>query len=475
MSLSASPLITTAALSRSAAAFIFSLLAASTLGPESFGYFSVVWAFAAALLGFFAGVGTALVSKLVELRQHSHGEAHRLVNGMGTVLLATALLAFGTGFTAWQHGPPSHVPKELYVGVGAMVGLQLVAAFGCAALEGFGQLRKAVLLPLIGVTINVLGLLAVKALGYVLDLSTFLFICTTGLGSESAVTIWMALRTGALRPSVGRSWSGVRGLFAGGAALQASGLVGFLLDPLSKASLLGWLGPVAVTLFDLSMKIGWGLHSIFTAYTRLFLQIAPDDHAARIASIETSAKHVWGSSLLCSALILIWGTPLLTSLTGASHSLSSLVLLLALLAVLAMIWAAPAFFSLIGLRAYGFVLKNQLLLASGNLIGALALVPLVGISGVLWGLVTASLINAVLLWREFRSRVAVFQGFWALLRHRVWRITLCALMLMLAWLLHQLLQPSMTVLLVSSVPALLLLACEPPSSYLARRFVNGRL
>lgn len=475
MSLSSSPLITAAALSRSATAFAFSLIAVSALGAGSFGYFSVVWAFAAATLGFMGGFNTALIAKLVEMRGSTRSDALRLTNGVGVLFSAAALLVALGGLAIWRGGVHVRLPVEIYAGTGLMLGFQLVSSFGCAALEGFGRLRAAVLLPLIGVTINMLILLLLRALGHPLELPRFLAVCATGLAVETLVTLCVAWRMGVLRPQMGASWSGVHRLLASGTVLQASGLVGFLLDPLSKAALLSWLGPAAVALFDLAMKIGWGLHSAFTAYTRLFLQIAPGDHAARIESFAASAKHVWTTSLLCASLILIWCSPLLANVTGAKPALAASVLLLALLAVLTMVWAAPPYVSLIGLGAYGFVLRNQLLLAAGNAIGAFGLVPLLGITGILWGLLAAALANAVLLWREIRRRVVAFEGFAALCAHRVGRMSLCAALLLCAWAIHQFDYQPLPVLIAASVPVLVLLALEPWTRYVVRRLAGSHV
>jgi peptidoglycan biosynthesis protein MviN/MurJ (putative lipid II flippase) len=139
-----------------------------------------------------------------------------------------------------------------------------------------------------------------------------------------------------------------------------------------------------------------------------------------------------------------------------------------------MVWAAPAYVSLIGLGAHGFVLRNQLLLAAGNATGAFVLVPLLGATGVLWGLIAAALLNAVLLWRQIRVRIDGFRGFVWLCSRRAARLTLALALMAACWAVHQFgAQPPWALLLVSA-PVLALLSREPPVRYVADRLRGER-
>jgi len=470
MSLKSSPLITLAALTRAASGFVFALLAVRTLGASTYGYFSVSWSLAGATLFFFGGVNTALVARVVAVRDRPGDEALQLCGAVGSLTLGSALILVlvGVGASVWGSGK-APLPV-LYLGVAILLGLQLVTLWCCAALEGHGCLRPAILFPIVGVSTNCVLLAIVWASGWHFDLPIFLLLCAIGYGLEAGFALLTARRHRVLSIDLRSARSELRNLFASGSALQMSSLVGFFLDPFNKSVLLAWLGPGAVALFDLTMKMAWGLQSAFTAYARLFLQIAPGDHAGRIASFSKAAEYVWAPAILAAALVVLWATPLLTSMVGAQPAVAATVLLLALGAILTMVLAAPAYVSLIGIGELGFILRNQLILAAGSSIGALVLVPQLGITGAIWGLLVASAFNTALTWQRVRRHVAGFAGLHALCRGRINRLALAAGSLMAAWALHQTSTTinSWALLGIGSFLPLLLLAREPSTSYVLR-------
>ena len=144
MPLKSSPLITLAALTRAASGFVFALLAVRALGASSYGYFSVVWSLAGAMLFFFGGVNTALVARVVAVRDRPGDEALQLCGAVGSLTLGSALILVlvGAGASVWGSGKA--LPPVLYLGVAILLGLQLVTLWCCAALEGHGRLRPAI-------------------------------------------------------------------------------------------------------------------------------------------------------------------------------------------------------------------------------------------------------------------------------------------------------------------------------------------
>ena len=102
MSLRASPLITTAALARSAIAFGFALVSVSALGAETFGHYSAIWAFAVATIACLSIFNTALIARLVELRDAARGEAQGLAKGVGAFIAGAALLLLLGSLLVWR-------------------------------------------------------------------------------------------------------------------------------------------------------------------------------------------------------------------------------------------------------------------------------------------------------------------------------------------------------------------------------------
>ena len=403
------------------------------------------------------------------MRDRPGDEALQLCGAVGSLTLGSVLIlvVVGAGATVWGSGK---LPSVLYLGVAVLSGLQLISLWCCAALEGHGRLRPAVLFPIFGVSVNCALLTIAWANGWHFNLPIFLLVCAFGFGLEAGFAILVAYRYRVLSLDLRSPFSELRNLFASGSALQISTLIGFFLDPFNKSVLLAWLGPGAVALFDLAMKMAWGLQSAFTAYARLFLQIAPGDYASRIASFSKAAEYVWVPALLTSAFVVLWATPLLTFMVGASPATAATVLLLALGAILTMVFAAPAYVSLIGIGEFGFILRNQLILAAGSSIGALVLVPKLGITGAIWGLLVASAFNATLTWQRVRRHVAGFTGVLELCRGRINRLLWGGVLLMAAWALHQ---TSTTInkwvlLGIASCLLLLMLAREPSTSYVLR-------
>ena len=103
----------------------------------------------------------------------------------------------------------------------------------------------------------------------------------------------------------------VRKLLVGGFSTQAANMVSFFLDPWSKSVLALYLGPASVAVFDLSMKVGWGLNSVFSAYSRLFLQIPPSDQERRIYSLTQAADLTWAPLALVGAIVVTLLPPLM--------------------------------------------------------------------------------------------------------------------------------------------------------------------
>ena len=459
MELRLAPLLTASAFVRAGLGLAFSVLAIQIVGARSFGYFSLAWAFCAAFLFMYTGINAVLVAALVETRAHKSSREW-MAAGLGLTAIMVALISAVAAFaTAYA---PSYGESHLVTVIcPLMLACQIATMFFCAALEGQGKVAWAVVLPLVGNSCVVFLLLASLVFGGpVVDLPSLLHIALAAFVLEAALAAGTAFVqcVGMGKPI----WRGgtVKKLLIGGFSTQAANMVSFLLDPWSKSVLALHLGPASVAVFDLSMKVGWGLNSVFSAYSRLFLQIPPADQKRRIASLTQAADLTWAPLALVGAIVISLLPPLMGAWLRVDHMLLAQGMAMAVAACLLMAAVSAPYISLIGFQDHSFIFRNQMILGLANVVAAPLLVPAIGFPGAFLGCLAGTIINVALISKRLRHHMPGFSGLASLAKLFAPRLTL-ALIVFAASCMASALSSSVAITVAVVCVAAVLLLREP--------------
>ena len=415
MELRFAPLLSAAAFVRAALGLSFSLLAIRIVGAESFGYFSLVWAFSSAFLYMYTGINTVLVARIVETRAAS-GDKVWITAGFYLTLMVVAIIVVVAAAAAAL--APSHSGLYLVMMIVPFaLSCQIVTMFCCAVLEGRGQITRATLLPIVGVLCVVVLLVASLTAGSpVTDLLSLLEVVLLAYVLEMMIVLGAAWQVYAKLGKQRWRFTAMKKLILGGVSTQAANIVSFLLDPWSKSVLAFYLGPASVAVFDLSMKVGWGLNSVFSAYSRLFLQIPPSDQSRRIASLVQAANLTWVPLVLSGAIAIIILPPLMGFWLRVDPMLLAQGMAMAIAACIVMAAVSSAYISLISFHDHSFILRNQMILGLTNVVAAPLLVPLVGFTGAFLGILVGTTVNVGLISKRLRQHMPEFSGLTSIAR-----------------------------------------------------------
>jgi len=189
------------------------------------------------------------------------------------------------------------------------------------------------------------------------------------------------------------AWINMWILLRAGSLLQATSLMNMFLEPLNKLLLNNFLGASTVTLYDLAMKLIWGIQSLFSAAMRVFLHMASQD--------KEMLGTAYGSvvRLICVPVVLLHtvGVLFLAVIVRYWLRLDEFDVLVffavATLSNLGMILVAPLYNFLIGNEDLVFIFKTQARLAIINILASFALVPILGLVGAAFGLLMATAFN----------------------------------------------------------------------------------
>ncbi|MHB8915683.1 MAG: polysaccharide biosynthesis protein, partial [Thiobacillus sp.] len=170
-----------------------------------------------------------------------------------------------------------------------------------------------------------------------------------------------------------------------------------------------FVGAAAVTIYDLAMKVIWGIQYLFSASMRVFLHMGSQDKDAiwptfsrviALIGIPVMILHVVG------ALFLSW---------VAHHwlmiSARELMLFFAIatLSNLGMIYIMPLYISLIGRGDLLFIFRSQAILAMTNVVVTLALLPFMSLLGAAFGLLSATIYNVIAIYGRCKAYSITFE------------------------------------------------------------------
>lgn len=410
-----------AAAFRAASGLFNVLLAARLLGIENYGHVATLLSLFVLYLSLNSGVFTALVVKLMA---PDVNERHAVMLASSAMFsaLSIALLVIVT-FLLSEFAPrlmsiePGTVLdaeiRRVILLMGVLTAIQIMAALHSALIESAGRLDLAMKWQLVGPTV-VLVILAffffaqrpLSASGYVMALSS---------GALTDLCLLWFVKQKILSSSLPcwptrQRMQGLVQLLKSGGVLQATSLMGMLLEPLNKLLLNHFVGAAAVTIYDLAMKVIWGIQYLFSSAMRVFLHLGSQDQQAigptfsrviALVGVPVMVLHVIG------ALFLSWVAHHWLMI-GATELM--LFFAIATLSNLGMIFITPLYISLIGRGDLHFILRSQAILAITNVVVTLALLPYIGLIGAAFGLLLATIYNVIAIYARCKAYSATFVG-----------------------------------------------------------------
>jgi O-antigen/teichoic acid export membrane protein len=425
-----------AAAFRAAYGLLNVLLAVRLLGAEAYGQAVALLAFFTLYCSLSTSIFTILVVKLVATPKGedrspllASGWAWVVCSLSGLALLALAAILLATapvGASTWM---PSASTMHLVLALCALSSLQIVGTFQLAMIESSGRFDVATKSQLYGPILVLALLFGALVCGMVLATWAYIGVLCVGAAVDLALA-WLARRTlmrmTRLNAGEHSPWRGLWQLLKSGSLLQATSLMNMFLEPLNKTLLNSLLGGTAVTVYDISMKLIWGIQSLFSSAMRVFLHIASQDraqlgssylNAVRLVGVLVVLLHIVGCLLLV-ALGRYW-------LLLDTQSLA-IFFAVATLSNVGMIGVGPLYNGIIGTGDMGFIFRVQARLAVINAVSSFCLIPVLGVLGAAFGLLLATLYNATAILRKGRVLVGNDQLLKDLLRSMEPRLVIAA-------------------------------------------------
>ena len=429
---------------RAASGLFNALLAVRLLGVDGYGHIATVLSLFVLYLSLNSSVFTALVVKLMAPtpageQQPALLAASSIFSVISILVLAIVSLVLREIVPRLMSIEPGSVMdteiRYVILLLGVLTAIQIIVALNSALIESSGRLDLAMKWQLIGPAVVLLLLtfsfftrLKLTAPEYVMAL------CAGAL--TDLCLLWVVKRK--LLPTSPSYWptrerlDGLLRLLKSGGLLQATSLMGMFLEPLNKLLLNHFVGSAAVTVYDLAMKVIWGIQYLFSAAMRVFLHLGSQDEEAvgrtfsrviALVGVPVVILHTIG------ALFLSW---------VAHHWLNidagplMIFFAIATLSNLGMIYVTPLYVSLIGRSDFHFIFRCQAILAATNASISLLLIPYFGLLGSAIGLLAATAYNAIAIYSRCKHNSGTLDGVGSTLRGAWIRYGLSILLFMAA-------------------------------------------
>lgn len=410
-----------AAAFRAASGLFNVLLAARLLGVENYGHVATLLSLFVLYLSLNSGVFTALVVKLMAPDAHERHAVMLASSAMFSALsiallvIVTLLLSeFAPRLMSIEPGTvlDAEIRRVIFL-MGVLTAIQIIVAGYSALIESAGRLDLAMKWQLVGPIVVLVILVLVYIAQRPLSATGYAMALTAGALTDLCL-LWLVKRNIRFSPfplgPTRQRMKGLGELLKSGGVLQATSLMGMFLEPLNKLLLNHFVGAAAVTIYDLAMKVIWGIQYLFSAAMRVFLHLGSQDKEAiwptfsrviALVGIPVMILHVVG------ALFLSW---------VAHHwlmiSARELMLFFAIatLSNLGMIFIMPLYISLIGRGDLHFIFRSQAILAITNVVVTLALLPYIGLIGAAFGLLSATIYNVIAIYARSKAYSDTFDG-----------------------------------------------------------------
>jgi O-antigen/teichoic acid export membrane protein len=401
------------------------LLSIRLVGAENYGYLALMVSVATFYVALVNSVNTIAVTRAAECRKSVKTRAqlvHLFSASWVMTLVGVAVLVFvsitlGEDFVRvfvyrGANNVVLHDLVWLVLLVAAMAGCQLLLGGCVVVLEGLGRFDLAARAQMAGPPLTfalVLGAFFMEERPGLLYIGGSY---VAGAGFEmtvAAVLRWRQRYRRALWPTA-EALSQLPLLLRHGLILQGASVVNIFFDPFNKFLLNHFVGPGSVTAYDIATKIVAGIRGLFAGAFRVFLQLAEklgadggEDYlkVLRYGMVPALLMHGAGGVLL-ALLSNFW-------LGGEVGGLLLFYFLL-IPSSLGIIFAAPLYSALIGIRDLGFIFRMHVNLAVLNLVASTLLIPLLGLYGAGVGLTLTTAYNASAEYSRYVRRIGPIHG-----------------------------------------------------------------
>lgn len=429
---------------RAATGLLVALMAVKLLGGQRYGQLATLLSLFVFYLSLNSSVFTVLVTRLTGAPAADHANRNQDAISAATILAAGSIIALGVltillsnqapdiAFLATHDDGSAIEIRRTILAICVLTSFQIMSALHSAIIEGAGRLDLAMKWQLFGpvvVTTTLLSLLTmhvpVGLLEYaiLLDVGALIDLCLLVLISRKLASSPLSLR---LSP---RKWVQMWDLLKSGATLQAASLMTLFLEPLNKFLLSHYAGPLAVTAYDLAMKIVWGIQSLFAAAMRVFLHMSGEhghvvgqafSRALTLVLVPVLAAHV-GAAIFLTWIVHEW-------IVTVDARQVMIFFGIATISNLGMIYVTPPYISLIGRGDLRFILRSQTIVAVANVVVSIVLIPQFGLLGAAIGLLCATAYNVVAIYLRHERIVGESGGLISIVRGRAGRYAITALL-----------------------------------------------
>lgn len=396
------------------------LLAVRLVGVEGYGHLAVLLSVFVLYLSLNTSLYTMLVARLMSPAIAEDPRAQSEILASTALLTASSLilLVLMTGTAFWI--APAFLELVKYRGMdlaflmmGALVAIQIMAALQAAIIEASGRLDLAMKAQLFGPFVLMIMLCISFMLHFSLAVQDYVaMLCASAcidLGLLWLVRRWR-LRLVVVQAGASASVARLKELLRSGGVLQATSLMNLFLEPLNKLLLNHFIGPVAVTTYDLAMKLIWGIQSLFGAAMRVFLHLAHQDggtvgrtytRVISLIAVPALIMHTFG------AILLSWVAQRWVNIDASGVMIFYAI---ATLSNIGMIFATPLYTSLISRGDLRFIFKSQAILALTNTSISIAAIPFLGLVGAAAGLLIATIYNVSAIYVRHAKLVGQLEG-----------------------------------------------------------------
>lgn len=411
---------------RAATGLSIALMAVRLLGGESYGQMVTLLSLFVVYLALNSSVFTVLVTRLMYVARTEPIRSDKSVIAAAILLtlLSIAVLAFLTIllwavvpviFSSNSHGSDSiDATRQGVILMGLLTAVQIMNALHSAVIEAAGRLDLAMKWQLFGPFAGATTLLLLFIFKVPVSLAGFMIVLCCGAILDLLLLAVVRRRLMPLQVSL-RFSVDIRQeivlLLKSGTTLQAASLMGIFLEPLNKFLLSNFAGALAVTAYDLAMKLIWGIQSLFAGGMRVFLHLAREQgntvsdafyRVIALVLVPALALHV------LAAVFLTWVVHHWVVMGDAVQIM--IFFALATVSNLGMIYITPAYISLIGRSDLNFIFRSQSIVAITNIVASLVLIPFFGLLGAVFGLLCATAYNVAAIYRRHERVVGVGSG-----------------------------------------------------------------
>ena len=456
---------------RAAAGLFNALLAVRLIGVENYGNVAVLLSLFMLYLSLNSSLFTVMVTRLMSpaVVEDVHARAQILLSVSVLTACSIAFLALATAAVFCMDPSGLGLSKfqamdMAFLAMGGLVSMQILAALQAGIIEASGRLDLAMRAQMLGpfllllmLCIGYLQHFSLNALDYVLMLCVS---ASVDLGLLWAIRRHV-LRLMVLRTGAHASTARLIELFRSGGVLQATTLMNLFLEPLNKFLLNHFVGPIAVTAYDLIMKVIWGIQGLFAAAMRVFLHIG-QQHGQAVGRAYSKAIALAATPVLIAhtvgAILLYW-----VAHRWVNMDAEQLIIFFAIatLSNLGMLFVMPAYTSLISRGDMMFIFKSQAILALVNTTSSLLAIPFLGLLGAALGLLIATAYNAAAIYKRHGQLVGPFEGGKNISKRVVARFTITLLLFVLTLSMYFLGEPAVAWTITLLVCLLAIGATEP--------------